>query len=209
MSFAAWSQKERGEYTINSGTSTKSQLAVNYPKLTVEWVPLFCLLWFDKKKINGSISLTLQIFSLPKLQLFIVSISTVLPQNCIGGQLLNIIFGLETRIFKPVFCFQFSIQSYIHATTSGRLISKLFLILIVQSCILRTDFYLVFFRPRTHPRTFLQCFALDSRCSKAKHCRNVLERVLVRNQSLHDLDYRVDRQCCPSGNRPETPRRPP
>ena len=28
------------------------------------------------------------------------------------------------------------------------------------------------------PATFLQCFALDSRCSKAKHCRNFLGRVL-------------------------------
>ena len=38
--------------------------------------------------------------------------------------------------------------------------------------------YLVFFRPRTRPKTFLQCFALQQRESKAKHCRNVLGRVL-------------------------------
>ena len=83
MSFAAWSQKERGEYTINSGTSTKSQLAVNYPKLTVEWVPLFCLLWFDKKKINGSISLstTLQIFPLPKHTTFYCGVKLQLAVN--------------------------------------------------------------------------------------------------------------------------------
>ena len=43
---------------------------------------------------------------------------------------------------------------------------------------LKEGFCIQFFRPRTHPRTFLQCFALDSRCSKAKHCRNVLGRVL-------------------------------
>ena len=39
--------------------------------------------------------------------------------------------------------------------------------------------YLVFY-PRTRPRTSLQCFALDSRCSEAKHCRDVLGRVLGR-----------------------------
>ena len=42
---------------------------------------------------------------------------------------------------------------------------------------LRPILYLVV-RPRTPPRTFLQCFALDSHCTKAKHFRNVLGRVL-------------------------------
>jgi hypothetical protein len=37
--------------------------------------------------------------------------------------------------------------------------------------------YLVFC-PRTRPETFLQCFALEQRESKAKHCRNVLGRIL-------------------------------
>ena len=37
--------------------------------------------------------------------------------------------------------------------------------------------YLVFY-PRTCPRTSLQCFALGSRCSEAKHCRDVIGRVL-------------------------------
>ena len=36
----------------------------------------------------------------------------------------------------------------------------------------------IVFCPRTHSRTFLQCFALHSHCSEAKHCRNVLGRVL-------------------------------
>ena len=36
---------------------------------------------------------------------------------------------------------------------------------------------ILFFRPRTRPKTFLQCFALYFLCSKAKHCRNVLGRV--------------------------------
>ena len=39
--------------------------------------------------------------------------------------------------------------------------------------------YLVFC-PRTRPKTFLQCFALEQRESKEKHCRNVLGRVLGR-----------------------------
>ena len=37
--------------------------------------------------------------------------------------------------------------------------------------------YLVFC-PRTRPKTFLQCFALDSRCTKAKLCRDVLGCIL-------------------------------
>ena len=37
---------------------------------------------------------------------------------------------------------------------------------------------ILFFCPRTRPKTFLQCFALEQRESKAKHCRNVLGRVL-------------------------------
>ena len=39
---------------------------------------------------------------------------------------------------------------------------------------------ILFFRPRTRPKTFLQCFALEKRKCKAKHCRNVLGRVLGR-----------------------------
>ena len=39
--------------------------------------------------------------------------------------------------------------------------------------------YLVFC-PRTRSKTFLQCFALEQRESKAKHCRNVLGCVLGR-----------------------------
>ena len=38
--------------------------------------------------------------------------------------------------------------------------------------------YTQFIRPGTRPKTFLQCFALDSCCAKAKHCRNVLGHVL-------------------------------
>ena len=47
-------------------------------------------------------------------------------------------------------------------------------------------FCTLFFRPRTRPRTSLQCFALDSRCSKAKHCRDVLGRVLGRNNKVQN-----------------------
>ena len=39
---------------------------------------------------------------------------------------------------------------------------------------LKDRFCIKFFRPRADPRTFLQCFALYTLCSKAKHCRNVL-----------------------------------
>ena len=42
---------------------------------------------------------------------------------------------------------------------------------------------ILFFRPRT----FLQCFALYFLCSKAKHCRNVLGRVLGQKNKLHPL----------------------
>ena len=38
--------------------------------------------------------------------------------------------------------------------------------------------YLSFFYPRTLPKKFLQCFALEQWESKAKHCINVLGRVL-------------------------------
>ena len=47
----------------------------------------------------------------------------------------------------------------------------------------------LFFRPRTRPKTFLQCFALYFLCSKAKHCRNVLGRVLGRKNKLHALSF--------------------
>ena len=32
----------------------------------------------------------------------------------------------------------------------------------------------LFFRPRTRPKTLLQCFALEQRKYKANHCGNVL-----------------------------------
>ena len=43
----------------------------------------------------------------------------------------------------------------------------------------------MFFRPRTRPKTFLQCFALEQRKCKAKHCRNVLGRVLRSLRGKH------------------------
>ena len=36
------------------------------------------------------------------------------------------------------------------------------------------------------PKTFLQCFALEQREYKAKHCRNVLERVLGRKNKIQN-----------------------
>ena len=43
------------------------------------------------------------------------------------------------------------------------------------------------FRPRTCPKTFLQCFALEQRESKAKHCRNVLGWVLGQKNYIGPL----------------------
>ena len=52
-------------------------------------------------------------------------------------------------------------------------------------------FCILFFCPKTHPRTFLQCFALYFLCSKAKHCRNVLGRVLGRKNKLHAPSFSI------------------
>ena len=48
-------------------------------------------------------------------------------------------------------------------------------------------FCTLFFRPRTRPRTSLQCFALDSPCSKVNHCRDVLGRVLGKKNKVQSL----------------------
>ena len=45
-----------------------------------------------------------------------------------------------------------------------------------RSPLLKEGFFILFFCPRTRPKTFLQCFALEQWESKAKHCRNVLGR---------------------------------
>ena len=42
-----------------------------------------------------------------------------------------------------------------------------------------------FFRPRTRPKTFLKCFSLEQRESKAKHFKNVLGRVLGRKKTRY------------------------
>ena len=49
---------------------------------------------------------------------------------------------------------------------------------------------ILFFRPRTRPKISLQCFALYFLCSKAKHCRNVLGRVLGRKNKIQKLSFR-------------------
>ena len=56
---------------------------------------------------------------------------------------------------------------------------------------LKEGFCIYFFCPRMRPKTFLQCFAIDSHCSKVKHCRNVLGRVLGRKNKVQ----------CPSLNK--------
>ena len=52
---------------------------------------------------------------------------------------------------------------------------------------LKEGFCIQFFRPKTRPKTFLQCFALAQREPKAKHCRNVLGRVLGRINQIQKL----------------------
>ena len=49
---------------------------------------------------------------------------------------------------------------------------------------------ILFFRPRTRTKTFLQYFALEQRKYKAKHCRNVLGRVLGQKNKLHAPSFR-------------------
>ena len=65
---------------------------------------------------------------------------------------------------------------------SNGLIGGILLFNLLQDLLssLKEGFCTLFFCPRTRPRTSLQCFALDSRCSEAKHCRDVLGRVLGR-----------------------------
>ena len=51
---------------------------------------------------------------------------------------------------------------------------------------LKDRFCTLFFRPRTS----LQCFALDSRCSEAKHCRGVLgQKNKVQNPFLNEFKF--------------------
>ena len=57
---------------------------------------------------------------------------------------------------------------------------------------LKEGFYTSFFCPRTHPKTSLQCFALEQQESKAKHCRDVLGRVLGRKNNVQNLSFRFD-----------------
>ena len=50
---------------------------------------------------------------------------------------------------------------------------------------LKEGFCTLFFRPRTRPKTSLQCLALEQRESKSKHCIDVLGRKnKVKNQSF-------------------------
>ena len=58
---------------------------------------------------------------------------------------------------------------------------------------IKEGFCIQFFRPKTRPKTFLQCFALEQWESKAKHCRNVLGRKnQMQNQSLrHQASFSV------------------
>ena len=59
---------------------------------------------------------------------------------------------------------------------------------------LKDRFCIQFFRPKTCPRTFLQCFALDSCFTKAKHRRDVLGRVLGRKNQIQNPSLREGMQ---------------
>ena len=50
---------------------------------------------------------------------------------------------------------------------------------------------MLFFRPRTRPKTFLQCLASEQRESKAKHCRDVLGSVLGRKNNVQNLSFSI------------------
>ena len=63
--------------------------------------------------------------------------------------------------------------------------------------------YLIFC-PRTCPKTLLQCFALEERKYKAKHCRNVLGRVLWRKNKIQIQSFSLVLQSS-DGLTPHTP----
>ena len=54
---------------------------------------------------------------------------------------------------------------------------------------LKEGFCIQFFRPRTHPKTSLQCFASEQQESKSKHCRDVLGRVLGQKNKIQNLSF--------------------
>ena len=56
---------------------------------------------------------------------------------------------------------------------------------------LKDSFCILFFLPRTRPKTFLQCFALEQRKYKAKHCRDILGRVLGRKNKIHAPSFKA------------------
>ena len=49
-----------------------------------------------------------------------------------------------------------------------------------QATNLKEGHCILFFRLRTRPKTFRQCFAIEQRKYKAKHCRNVIGREKIR-----------------------------
>ena len=57
---------------------------------------------------------------------------------------------------------------------------------------LKEEFCMLKFGPRTHPKTFLNCFALNTFSFKAKQLRNILGRILgwdfnIQKQSFSQL----------------------
>jgi hypothetical protein len=93
--------------------------------------------------------------------------------------------GMPTSAIFFLNCF-LSFKKY--SISSANCNFYLFLIIAVHS---KDRACSLFFCPRTRPKTFLQCFALYFLCSKAKHCRNVLGRVLGRKNKLHAPSLRL------------------
>ena len=60
-----------------------------------------------------------------------------------------------------------------------------------RSPLLKEGFFILFFCPRTRPKTFLQCFALEQWESKAKHCRNVPGCVLGRKNQIQNRSLKL------------------
>ena len=56
-----------------------------------------------------------------------------------------------------------------------KLVQNILVLRLSKTLYLKEGFFM-FFRPRTRPKTFLQCFALEQRKSKAKHYRNAIGR---------------------------------
>ena len=89
------------------------------------------------------------------------------------------LYGAEEASFAPIFFKKLS-SAFLRRPQKFAQSSSWF------GRLLKDWFCILFFHPRTRPKTSLQCFALDSPCSKVKLCRNVLGRVLGRKYYIQN-----------------------